>query len=441
MKKIVGAAMLAAMVAGAASAEVTVSQNFRFRPNLLKVESIDKTVDATDETKNKDAYTKTTFADLDGYGACSDSLSIAGKTDFAGLKVDLTLTSGITKNGNYAESKAENEAVAIDNYYGWLNWGAFKLTGGVYDSRFTSRGNYTATEEGILDKEFAKALGLSGNLVGLTDGTKSGKWDTVGLKDFGNVSQVDAGNYLSFLADYTLDDIGGGKLLLKGGLVENDAAGSAKLKNSDLSATPFVTTKNDDGNTTFQQSAGYVFEAAWANDEIIKVDAIFKKAYNKNYGFGLYLTPMMIPNTKNVVLGFTFGTMKDTYAAFAIDARAEFDITPEAVVAFGAKYESLTPDGEDAETGLSVAAEGSYKLNDLVTLALDLGYFNYDLDDNDDADDGSQSFVASGRAKFTAGKNAAITTALRYTAVLNALEDAGKTTGTFDIPVVLRIKM
>lgn len=438
MKKIVGAAMFAAMVAGAASAEVTVSQNFRFRPNLLKVESIDKTVDATDETKNKDAYTKTTFADLDGYGACSDSLSIAGKTDFAGLKVDLTLTSGITKNGNYAESKAENEAVAIDNYYGWLNWGAFKLTGGVYDSRFTSRGNYTATEEGILDKEFAKALGLSGNLYiagAKQDATKN--IGTCGLKDFGNVSQVDAGNYLSFLADYTLDDIGGGKLLLKGGLVENDA----ETKNSAISNTPFVITKDDDGNTTFQQSAGYVFEAAWANDEIIKVDAIFKKAYNKNYGFGLYLTPMMIPNTKNVVLGFTFGTMKDTYSAFAIDARAEFDITPEAVVAFGAKYESLTPDGEDAETGLSVAAEGSYKLNDLVTLALDLGYFNYDLDDNDDADDGSQSFVASGRAKFTAGKNAAITTALRYTAVLNALEDAGKTTGTFDIPVVLRIKM
>lgn len=404
---------------------------------MLKVESIDKTVNATDATKNKDAYTKTTFGDLDSYGACSDTLGIAGKTDFAGFKVDLTLTSGITKNGNYAESKAENDAVTIDNYYGWLTWGAFNLTGGVYDSRFTNRGNYTATEEGILDKEFAKNLGLSGNLVGLTDGKTSGKWDTVGLKDFGNVSQVDAGNYLSFLADYTLDDIGGGKLLLKGGLVENNA----EAKNTELSKTPFVTTKDDDGNTTFQQSAGYVFEAAWANDEIIKVDAIFKKAYNKNYGFGLYLTPMMIPNAKNVVLGFTYGTKKDTYSAFAVDARAQFNITPEAVFALGAKYESITPDGADAETGLSVAAEGSYKLNDLVTLALDLGYFNYDLDDNDDADDGSQSFVASGRAKFSAGKNAAITTALRYTAVLNAAKDAGKTTGTFDIPVVLRIKM
>lgn len=442
MKKIVSAIALGAAAASLATAEVTVSQNFRFRPDLLKVESIDKTVNATDATKNKDAYTKTTFGDLDSYGACSDTLGIAGKTDFAGFKVDLTLTSGITSTGNLGGNEGKGETVAIDNYYGWLTWGAFNLTGGVYDSRFTSRGNYTATEEGILDKEFAKGLGLSGSLVGYLDADgKQQKWGTYGLKDFGNVSQVDASNYLSFLADYTLDDIGGGKLLLKGGLVENDAAGSSKLKNTDLSKTPFVTTKNDDGNTTFQQSAGYVFEAAWANDEVAKVDVIFKKPVNKLYGVGVYITPMMIPNAKNVVLGFTYGTKKDTFSAFAVDARAQFNITPEAVFALGAKYESLTPDGADAETGLSVAAEGSYKLNDLVTLALDLGYFNYDLDDNDDADDGSQSFVASGRAKFSAGKNAAITTALRYTAVLNAAKDAGKTTGTFDIPVVLRIKM
>ena len=432
MKKIVSAIALGAAAASLATAEVTVSQNFRFRPDLLKVESIDKNA-----TKNKDAYTKTTFGDLDSYGACSDTLGIAGKTDFAGFKVDLTLTSGITSTGNLGGNEGKGETVAIDNYYGWLTWGAFNLTGGVYDSRFTSRGNYTATEEGILDKEFAKALGLSGSLY--VNGAKYAT--TFGLKDFGNVSQVDAGNYLSFLADYTLDDIGGGKLLLKGGLVENDAADAAKLKNTDLSATPFVTTKDDDGNTTFQQSAGYVFEAAWANDEVAKVDVIFKKPVNKLYGVGVYITPMMIPNAKNVVLGFTYGTMKDKFSAFAVDARAQFNITPEAVFALGAKYESLTPDGADAETGLSVAAEGSYKLNDLVTLALDLGYFNYDLDDNDDADDGSQSFVASGRAKFSAGKNAAITTALRYTAVLNAAKDAGKTTGTFDIPVVLRIKM
>ena len=261
------------------------------------------------------------------------------------------------------------------------------------------------------------------------------------MKDFGNVSQVDAGNYLSFLADYTLDDIGGGKLLLKGGLVENDAAGSTKLKNTDLSATPFVTTKNDDGNTTFQQSAGYVFEAAWANDEIIKVDAIFKKAYNKNYGFGLYLTPMMIPNTKNVVVGFTYGTMKDVIdSAFAVDFRAQYNITPEAVFALGAKYESLSVKDADAENAMQVAGEFSYKVSELLTAALDFGYFNTDLDDNDDnSDDGSQYINVSGRAKISAGKNAAVTTALRYVHTLNPADGGAK--GTFDIPVVLRIKM
>lgn len=429
MKKIVAVALATSMVAASAFAEVTVSQNFRFRPNLLKVESIDK-------KGTKEAYTKTTFADLDAYGACSDTLGIAAKTDFAGLKAELTLTSGITKNGNYAEANAENEAVTIDNYYGWLTWGAFNLTGGVYDSRFTNRGNYTATEEGILDKEFAKGLGLSGTLNGDTN--------TYGLKDFGNVSQLDGGNYLSFLADYTFYDVGGGKLLLKGGLVENAEAAdkaTSKNKNTSISSSPYDVAKNDDGNTKYQQSAGYVFEAAWANDDLMKVDFIFKNPINKLYGFGIYVTPMIIPQSKNVVLGFTYGTEKDTFSAFAIDARATFNLTSEATVALGAKFESLKPEGKDAERGLQIAAEGSYKVSDLLTVALDLGYFNTDLDDNDGKDDGSQKFVVSGRGKFSAGKNAAITTALRYTAVLNAEKDNGKTTGTFDIPVVLRIKM
>ncbi|MCR4823107.1 MAG: hypothetical protein K5873_09585 [Treponema sp.] len=445
MKKIVSAALVASLVAGAAFAEVTVNQNFRFRPNLLKVESID-------EKSGKSAYTKTTFADLDAYGACSDSLSIAGKTDFAGLKADLTLTSGITKNGNASNALSTTDLktytgttdgtsnLMIDNFYGWLNWGAFKLSGGVFDSRYTNRGNYTATEEGILDKEFSKALGLSGSVY--IGGSKNDT--TYGLKDFGNVAQVDGGNYLSLLADYTFDDIGGGKLLIKGGLVENagDAADSkGAIKNSAISSNPYDVATNDDANTTYQQSAGYVAEAAWSRDDLMKVDVIFKNPVNKEYGFGIYITPLMIPNTKNVVLGFTYGTVKDTASAFAIDARAQYNINDAATVALGAKFESITPDGKDAETALQVAGEASYKINDYVTAALDLGYFNYDLDDNDGADDGSQQFVVSGRAKISAGKNAAITTALRYTATLNYLKENAKTKGTFDIPVVMRIKM
>ena len=151
----------------------------------------------------------------------------------------------------------------------------------------------------------------------------------------------------------------------------------------------------------------------------------------------------MIPNTKNVVLGFTYGTQEDSIkSAFAIDLRGQYNIDSQMTVALGAKYESYEADvsGADAETAMQVAGEFSYKINDVVTAALDLGYFNTDLDNNDDVDDdGSQFFVTSLRGKFTAGKNAAITTALRLNKVLNPAD--GGTDYTFDIPVVLRVKM
>ena len=62
------------------------------------------------------------------------------------------------------------------------------------------------------------------------------------------------------------------------------------------------------------------------------------------------------------------------------------------------------------------------------------------MDNNDkNDDDGTQFIVTSLRGKFTAGKNAAITTALSLNKVLNPAD--GKTDYTFDIPVVLRVKM
>ena len=423
MKKIITAAAVAAMAASFAAAEVTTSLNVRVRPDLYKVTGYTEKGDV-------DAYTKTTYADIDGFGGNKDTLAVKGSTDYAGVAAEITLNNPGNKNG-------EDGAIAIDNYYGWLNWGALKFTAGTYDSRYTNRGNYTATEQGILDEEFSKTMGLStknGILASWgkdSDGNKYSDYANLNwLGDFGNVAQVAAGNNNSFLADYTFDDIGGGKLLLKGGLVENGTADS-------------YDSYKDKDNNSFAQSEGYVFEAAWRKDETVAVDFIFKNPVNKAYGFGLYVTPLMIPNTNNVVLGFTYGTLEDSIkSAFAIDLRGQYNISSAATVALGAKYESLEldVDGVDAETAMQVAGEFSYKVNDIVTAALDLGYFNQDMDNNDDVDDdGSQFFVTSLRGKFTAGKNAAITAALRLNKVLNPAD--GGTDYTFDIPVVLRVKM
>ena len=441
MKKIVTAAAIAAMAASFAAAEVTTSLNVRVRPDLYKVEGITK-------TKTADAYTKTTYADIDGFAKNSDTLAVKGSTDYAGVAAEITLF-------NPGNEKGKDGAFAIDNYYGWLNWGALKFTAGTYDSRYTNRGNYTATEQGILDEEFSKTHGLS-TKNGVLSKTAFGEsvksvmnfnW----LGDFGNVSQVAGGNNNSFIADYTFNDIAGGKLLLKGGLVEN---GSNKQYDDTTDST-------DQDKDVFKQSEGYVFEAAWRKDGIVAVDFIFKNPVKKLYGFGLYVTPLMIANTKNVVVGFTYGMDTKDYAkdkngldkAFAIDLRGQYNINSNMTVALGAKYESVSYQNDVELTGsnnkkvkessasaMQVAAEFSYKVNDIVTAAFDFGYFNQDLADVDsNSDDGSQFIVTSLRGKFTAGKNAAITTALRLNKVLNPKD--GGTDYTFDIPVVLRVKM
>ena len=437
MKKIVTAAAIAAMAASFAAAEVTTSLNVRVRPDLYKVVG-------TTKTDTKDAYTTTTYADIDGFGGNKDTLAVKGSTDYAGVAAEITLL-------NPGNDAGKDGAFAIDNYYGWLNWGALKFTAGTYDSRYTNRGNYTATEQGILDEEFSKTHGLS-TKNGLA-ATKFGKvvkafnW----LGDFGNVSQVAAGNNNSFIADYTFNDIAGGKLLLKGGLVENGAS-----KNYDDTSAKVAADEDK-----FKQSEGYVFEAAWRKDGIAAVDFIFKNPVNKLYGFGLYVTPLMIANTKNVVVGFTYGMDTKDYAkdkngldkAFAIDLRGQYNINSNMTVALGAKYESVSYQNdvtlkdsdekdvkESSASAMQVAAEFSYKVNDIVTAAFDFGYFNEDLTDVDsNSDDGTQFIVTSLRGKFTAGKNAAITTALRLNKVLNPAD--GETDYTFDIPVVLRVKM
>ena len=436
MKKIVTAAAIAAMAASFAAAEVTVGLNVRVRPDLYKVVG-------TTENGDKDAYTTTTYADIDGFASSNDTLSIKGSTDYAGVAADITLTNPGNKAG-------KDGGFAIDNYYGWLNWGALKFTAGTYDSRYTNRGNYTATEQGILDEEFSKTHGLS-TKNGLSKADFGKKVDFSWLGDFGNVSQVAAGNNNSFIADYTFNDIAGGKLLLKGGLVENGAS-----KNYDDTSAKVAADEDK-----FIQSEGYVFEAAWRKDGIAAVDFIFKNPVNKLYGFGLYVTPLMIANTKNVVVGFTYGMDTKDYAkdkngldkAFAIDLRGQYNINSNMTVALGAKYESVSyqndvtlkdSDGKDVKessaSAMQVAAEFSYKVNDLVTAAFDFGYFNKDLTDVDsNSDDDSQFIVTSLRGKFTAGKNAAITTALRLNKVLNPKD--GGTDYTFDIPVVLRVKM
>ncbi|QTQ10971.1 hypothetical protein HRI96_01420 [Treponema parvum] len=427
MKKIIGVAVAASLVAGMAFADVAVSLNARMRADMYN------------QTKNVDKDKVTTKFDLDGYKDASDTLAFAANNDYAGVALDLTINGSKVKDELDVTTKFNTGAafvpntdvetkgtvkvgktkdVSIDTYYGYLKFNALKFTAGILDSRYTNRLNVSAVEHGLTDGATAK-YGISSGLV--AGGKAVG--ETFGF-DFGNMAKIAGGGNLSFIADYTIADLPG-TLLLKAALLEN------KYKDK----------------TTDKQEAGYAFEVGYMQKDMVNLDVILKMPTEDQFGFGAYVTPLMLP--LKTVVGFTY--IKDDTAgsakkgsAWALDGRAVYPVSDALNTVLQVKYTSVSPDGGDTESALEVVGSVSYIVNDLVTVQCDAGYYGYDLDDNDKSNVGENLFKIRPAAKFTAGKNAAITAGLEYTKALNT-GDATAATDTLDsklaIPVILRVKM
>lgn len=439
MKKIIKSIATASALTFAltsASAELVIKNQARIRTS------------AYSSTKPVEGDKSETLWNLKNSSA-ADYLDFYASNDYAGVSVEALIDSG---------NKAKTGAITFDTYYGWINYGDLKLSFGDFDSRFTNRFNVTATEAGLLDSDIAK-YGLSNKLAtGLkttkgavtTDvkygtvspgegyaetGTGSGVWiktttepdtysvGTVGktwLYDFGNTAQSAGGENLALLADYTFSDVGGGKLLLKGGLIEYDY----------------------DKRANFNQLAGYVFEAAWQSEKA-SLDLIFKNPANKAYGGGAYLTVKPIDSI-TTVFGFTGGTQDEIIDfAYAVDGRVNIALTDNLKATFVGKYSSLkAEEADDAETGIEAGGEISYIVNDTFTFALDARLDYVDLDDNDKSDLGENTVTISPRAKVSAGPAAAVTAALEFTQSLNAGDDYKDAVKTdIKVPVIFRVKL
>ena len=204
MKKVIGVAVAASLFAGMAFAEVSVYLNARLRSNMYHFTKA--------ENGNKETYT----FDLNGtktHGGSdvmSDTLGFKGKTDYAGVTLELTEGSIKYKNEDDEDETAsfmKNDA----KWNGWLRFSGLTLSFGQFDSRFISRYNTTMGESGLLDSSYAK-YGLASLATG----------DAEYLKDANNFSAVAGSRKNVLIADYTFADVAGGKLLVKAALLEND---------------------------------------------------------------------------------------------------------------------------------------------------------------------------------------------------------------------------
>jgi len=402
MKKVIGVAVAASLLAGMAFADVAVSLNARLRSNMYHQKKINSDTTKTwmfdlDASKNDvkggtgaNAYDHT----HGGSGAMSDTLKFSAKNDYAGVTLE---TTGQPNKENITGNTC---------YNGFIKFDALTFTFGTFDSRNVSIYDVSAGESGLLKEDITKYGVVNGDDYNLT-------------KDANNFSTVGGTKVVSLVADYTVD-MGDGSLLLKGGLLSNkyddDAEGSADNKK--------------------YQNAGYAFEGDFENDAV-KLQALFKLPAKKQTVFGVFADVKALPLP--VAVGFSYGSdgndgdAKHTEMAF--DARVGYDISDAAKITSAIKYESVKPDGGDNETALSIAAEVSYIVSDMTTVFADVGYYNYDLDGSDD--DGNSRISIRPGVVLTAGKGAQITAALqydKYTAADDQLQS------DMSIPVIFRVK-
>ena len=446
MKKVIGVAVAASLVAGMAFAEVSVSLNARLRSNMYHVKELENADNDTKDKKFVHIFDLDNKASHGGSGSMSDTLGFNAKTDYAGVQLEL------------APNGSDNTIKVDSKYNGWLKFGDLKFSFGSFDSRFVNRYNETMAESGLLDSDYAKYGLASLNNFDYTvgNGETSTKYKETTTKvslgkDANNFSAVEGTRVTTLIADYTFADVAGGKLLVKAALIN----GSDNYKSDD--------DKNKTDKTNSNTYAGFGFEADYQNDSVA-IQGLFKKINEDQMIIGAYVEPKGLPF--NTVLGFTYASQKDgkfnakEYAnasgekvygknpklsdisAYAVDLRFKYKVTDAATIAALAKYESVkVKEADETDTALALGAEVSYVVSDKIGAFFDIMYVNADLDDEDGAcfsGAASKVQVRPG-VKFTAGKDAAITAAFQYDNYIDSDDRATKT--EYSIPVIFRVKL
>lgn len=274
MKKIIGAVLTGALLAGTASAadisfSYTASNYFKSSGGALS------------------------------YSDRSDSMSLSISNETSGAVVDFD-TKGAT-------------TIAQDSYYGWMTFGLpagnLQITAGVWASRYLDR---VTTDAGDLDGDDFELY---------KPGIINGAW--------GNDSDNLTEKNISMVLAYTNDDLLPGKLLAKFGLVKatwDPTAAAAASATNDKEAT--------DADLAF--NAGFVGELAYRQEKVINMNFAVKSLKAKQTSYGLFVSPLMFEKLE-ATAGVTFAGQNDWnstaktwskfHKEFAFDLRARYQFS------------------------------------------------------------------------------------------------------------------
>jgi len=435
MKKLVSAAVIAALVAGTASAEVKLRANARVQSNILK-----STMAKSDSDSNHNDW-----LNLKGWGDAKDSVSISAKEDFGGLDITTTINS-TTVDEKYA---------TFDTYDAWLKFGSFTLKAGKYGTRNADRPRNNVTDVNLLDGDQGK-WGINPKFSG------NGSTGYYG-KDFDNITAISGTSKLSFLGSYEIKDVLPGSLTFFLGAVENQTASSSYTTKTttevelskdgkEATATSTSTTKASTGDTVVYYHdysknkvySGCSFAALYNQKDVVKLEAVVRSFTEDVFGAGLYANLLMVENM-NIGLGFTFlndSTENAKNSAWAVQTMTSYKISDEMIATLQARYSSYKAEDVDADTALELVAGVRYVASDTFRCGLEAGVYMDDLDDNDETANGKNHLTVFPTVQVNSGKNAYFCTGVSFDTKLDTgdMKDTATVT-TVTVPFIVRVKM
>ena len=488
MKKLVSAVTIAALTAGAVSAEVKLNLQSRTRPSLYTMKDYYQST-----ADNADDYDSSIFGDF-SYASHQDTMTFQTSSDYAGAKVVFSYGSAKASYTN-TEGDAGTSDYVWDwdgDAYAWLGWGGLKLYGGKY----SYRGKVNRQNKfGLVDSDRAR-YGVSSTMAtgvsATTTTTETTSYEVVSdsksdsgysikevttskdktsysksslgktfLYDFNDIGAYAGTRHTSLIAEYTLKDTLPGDLVFKGAMLANNwsydddyASGKGVSKGGDYIGV------------------GFNFGVTYLQKDFLTLDFLLKSPSKHQIGFGLYGELNMIENL-NLDLGFTYGQQSkytyystastakkrstdngaetDKWSAFAVDFRAVYKVMDPLTVAFTAKYSNYKDDdADDAENSMNFALGAKYVFSETlegnVTLALDMD----DLDDNNEADLAENWIWVNPDVTIYAGKNAYFEAGVLFGTTINGGDAEDAMTSLSDlkiekmrlaVPLVLRVKI
>ena len=315
MKKLLGAAAIAALVAGAASADVSININGRVRGDAAEWKLASEAENASVYASLDVANDKTVVA-----SSPSDTLAFNAKNDYAGVKF---VFSNNMNGGNVTTP------ISVDSYNAWLKFGNLKIQGNYGGMR--SIGRVTGDQNNVSLLE----ANLSGKGVVSTGSDTAGwSWEIVTYGNSGKLGinkQIVAITKAGVGADVNnLGTINGSNALTYG--VEYPVVEGLTLKGYLNKSSATCETTDDDGGVTTVNSQ-WAFEAEYKMADTVQLAFDARLAGKRRQAFGLYVKPLMVENL-DAVLGFTFARdaqtahlIDKTNTFWALDARARYAVS------------------------------------------------------------------------------------------------------------------